>query len=247
MIWSPPARNQERASGQQGARLDRRALLHSGGCAAALWAAAFPAGPAFAQQWVDVNDDSGAPIPNLRVPAELDPFQLPGVLWFGAQAPEVTLFDFSDYNCPVCRQAVPHLDALVRGTPGLRLGIVHNPILSAKSREAARAVLMTLRIGGPERAYALHRRLFALRGTVDGARAMAQAKEIGVDVETPAADIARQVDEALAAQEKIAGGIGFSVTPSYVLNGIALFGHPGPASLGRMIAAVKECDALACG
>ncbi|MBX9758200.1 MAG: DsbA family protein [Beijerinckiaceae bacterium] len=202
--------------------------------------------PALAQQWVDVNDDSGAPIPNLRVPSELDPFHLPGVLWFGAQAHEVTLFDFSDYNCPSCRQAVGQLDALVRATEGLRLGLVHNPILSPKSREAARVVLMTLRLSGPERTYALHRRLFDLRGTVDGVRALAQAKELGVDIEAASAEIARQVDDALAAQEKLASGLGFSVTPSYVLNGIGLFGHPGQRSLAAMIAAVKECDALTC-
>ena len=185
MIWPPRALAMRRAPIAQGARLDRRALLHLGAGAASLALAPFAAAPAFADQWVEVNDDAGAPIPNLRVPAELDPFGLPGVLWFGPQAPEVILFDFSDYNCPVCRQAIPHLDALVRETQGLRLGIVHNPILSPKSREAARVVLLTLRLAGPERAYDLHRRLFALRGTVDGARAMGLAKEIGVDIEAP--------------------------------------------------------------
>lgn len=195
---------------------------------------------------MDVNDDTGAPIPNLRVPTELDPFRLPGVLWFGPQGPEVTLFEFSDYNCPVCKQAAPHLDALVRGTPALRLGLVHNPILSPKSREAARVAMMTLRLAGPERAYDLHRRLFGLRGPVDGPRAADQAREIGVDVAAAAPDVTQQVEDALAAHEKLAGGIGFSVTPSYVLNGIALVGHPGPKSLARMIAAVKECDALVC-
>lgn len=241
-----PSRPAKRAPFLQGARLDRRALLLLGAGAAALSAGAFLPGAARAQQWVDVNDDAGAPIPNLRVASELDPFHLPGVLWFGAQAPEVTLFDFSDYNCPVCRQAVGHLDTLVRATEGLRLGLVHNPILSPKSREAARVVLLTLRLAGPERAYALHRRLFELRGTVDGARALAQARELGVSIEAPSAEIAKQVDDALAAQEKLASSLGFSVTPSYVLNGIGLFGHPGPNSLAKMITAVKACDALTC-
>lgn len=222
-----------------GARLTRRALFAFG-------AAALAAAPARSEQWVEVADDAGAPIPNLRVPSELDPFRLPGVLWFGPASPDVTLFEFSDYNCPVCRQAADHLDVLGRATSGLRIGFIHNPILSQKSREAARVAMLTLRIAGPERAYALHRRLFKLRGTVDGARATTVAKDLGVDVAAASGEMGIQADDALAAHEKLASAIGFSVTPSYVLNGIALVGHPGPKSLARLIQSVKECDALTC-
>lgn len=225
----------------KGARPTRRALLRLGAAAAALAAV-----PALGDQWVEVSDDAGAPIPNLRIPAELDPFGLPGVLWFGPRAPDVTLFEFADFNCPVCRQASAHLDALARETSGLRIGLVHNPVLSAKSREAARVATLTLRIAGPERAYALHRRLFTLRGIVDGGRAASVAKELGVDIAGASATLTGQADEALAAQEKLASAIGFSVTPSYVLNGIGLIGHPGPKSLAAMVRSVKECDAVKC-
>ncbi len=201
---------------------------------------------AHAEQWVEVNDDSGAPIQNLRVPAELDPFRLPGVLWIGPTAPDVTLFEFADYNCPVCKQSSIHLDALVRSVQGLRLGLVQNPILSASSREAARIAMLTLRLAGPAQAYALHQRLFAMRGVVDGARATNAARELGVDTTKADAEMIKQADEALAAQETLASAIGFAVTPSYVLNGIGMFGHPGPKSLARMIEAVKTCDALVC-
>ncbi|MFN3891343.1 MAG: DsbA family protein [Beijerinckiaceae bacterium] len=225
----------------RGARLTRRALLQFAALSATLGAA-----PAIAQQWVEVDDDAGAPIPNLRIPTELDPFRLPGVLWFGPAAPDVTLFEFADYNCPVCKQAAPHLDALVRRTSALRLGFVHNPILSRQSREAARVAMLTLRIAGAERAYALHRGLFALRGPVDGARAASLAREMGVDLASASPEMTKQAEDALTAHEKLANAIGFSVTPSYVLNGIGLFGHPGPGSLAAMIQAVKECDALKC-
>lgn len=201
---------------------------------------------AHADQWVEVNDDAGAPIPNLRVPTELDPFGLPGVLWVGPTAPDVTLFEFADYNCPVCKQASLHLDTLVRSVKGLRLGLINNPILSAASREAARVSVLTLRIAGPAQAYALHQRLFALRGVVDGARAANVARELGVDIAKADPEWSRQADAALEAQEKLANSVGFSITPSYVLNGIGMFGHPGPKSLAQMIEAVKTCDALVC-
>lgn len=201
---------------------------------------------AHAEQWVEVNDDSGAPIPNLRIPTELDPFSLPGVLWIGPTAPDVTLFEFADYNCPVCKQSSIHLDALVRSVQGLRLGLVQNPILSAPSREAARIAMLTLRLAGPAQAYALHQRLFAMRGVVDGARATNAARELGVDTTKADAEMIKQADDALAAQETLANAIGFAVTPSYVLNGIGMFGHPGPKSLARIIEAVKTCDSLVC-
>ena len=201
---------------------------------------------AHAEQWVEVNDDSGAPIPNLRIPTELDPFSLPGVLWIGPTAPDVTLFEFADYNCPVCKKSSIHLDALVRSVQGLRLGLVQNPILSAPSREAARIAMLTLRLAGPAQAYALHQRLFAMRGVVDGARATNAARELGVDTTKADAEMIKQADDALAAQETLANAIGFAVTPSYVLNGIGMFGHPGPKSLARMIEAVKTCDSLVC-
>ncbi|MDP2357227.1 MAG: thioredoxin domain-containing protein [Beijerinckiaceae bacterium] len=233
-------RERPRPEPTNGARLSRRALLLSGASVATL------AGAAQAEQWVEVDDDTGAPIQNLRVPAELDPFRLPGVLWVGPTAPDLTLFEFADYNCPVCKQSSIHLDALVRSVEGLRLGLVQNPILSAPSREAARVAVLTLRLAGPAQAYALHRRLFAMRGVVDGARATNAAREQGVDTTMASPDMIKQADAALVAQEKLANAIGFSVTPSYVLNGIGMFGHPGPKSLARMVEAVKACDALVC-
>jgi protein-disulfide isomerase len=224
-----------------GARPTRRALLLL--CAGA---ATLGASHVAAEQWLDLNDDLGKPIPNLRTPSELDPFRLPGVLWFGPTAPDVTLFEFADYNCPVCKQAATHLDALVRETSGLRLGFIHNPILSAQSREAARFVMLVLRVAGPQKAYALHRELFATRGVVNGARALAAIKAMGVDVTRASAEMTKQADDALAAHEKLANALGFSVTPSYVLNGIGLIGHPGPKALAKMVQSVKECDALIC-
>lgn len=202
---------------------------------------------ASADQWVEVADDAGAPIPNLRIPVELDPFALPGLLWFGDSSPDVHLFEFTDYNCPVCKQAAAHVDGLVRATEGLRVAFVNNPILSSASREAARVVLTALRLRGPEAAYALHLRLFALRGVVDGARATAVALDLGLDLENASPQMRADADRALAAHEKLAGGVGFNVTPSYVLNGIGLFGHPGPKALARMVGAVKTCDELICG
>lgn len=200
-----------------------------------------------AGQWLPLRDDKRAPIQNLRVPSQLDPLALPGLLWFGPATPDVSLIEFMDYNCPVCRIAHRELDALVRQTHELRLGLAHNPILAPGSNSAARVVLGVLRVAGPRTAYDLHGRLMSLRGMVDEARALAQAQELGVTSEAlNAPDVRADVERALAAHLARANSIGLSITPAYVLQGVALFGHPGPESLARMIAAAKECDALIC-
>lgn len=200
-----------------------------------------------AGQWLALRDDKGAPIQNLRVPSELDPFALPGLLWFGPSAPDVSVIEFMDYNCPVCRIAHGELDALVRQTSQLRLGLAHNPILAPGSPGAARVVLGVLRIAGPRAAYDLHGRLMSLRGMVDEARALALALELGVSAQAlNGADVRADVERALAAHLARANSIGFSITPAYVLQGVALFGHPGPKSLARMVEAAKDCDALIC-
>ncbi len=184
---------------------------------------------------------------NLRVPSELDPLALPGLLWFGPPTPDVSLIEFLDYNCPVCRIAHRELDALVRETSEVRLGIAHNPILAPGSPGAARIVLGVLRVAGPRTAYDLHGRLRSLRGLVDEARAQALAQELGVTAEAlNAPDVRADVERAFVAHIARAKAIGFAITPAYVLQGIALFGHPGPQALARMIEAAKECDALIC-
>lgn len=224
----------------------RRRFLELAGAAAglALVAPALGQGPG---QWVDIVDDNGAALVNYRIPSELDPFGLPGVLWMGPSAPDVTLFEFFDYNCPICRGATPEIEALVRATPGLRLGLAHNPILSPGSKAAARIALATLRLKGSKAAYELHTALFSGRGHVNEARALAAAADLGLTREAlEAEDIRADVDRALTAQAQLAKNLGFSVTPAYALQGIAILGHPGPQSLARMVAAAKACDSVVC-
>ncbi len=48
---------------------------------------------------------------------------------------------FTDYNCPACRRAHPHMMAAVRADTGVRLRFLDWPVLGADSRAAARAAL----------------------------------------------------------------------------------------------------------
>ena len=66
------------------------------------------------EQEYALRGDDGAAIRNFRIPAELDPAILPGIVWSGARAGDVVLFEFFDYNCGFCRKAARELGEILR-------------------------------------------------------------------------------------------------------------------------------------
>jgi predicted DsbA family dithiol-disulfide isomerase len=73
------------------------------------------------------------------------------------------------------------------------------------------------------------------------------ARSLGLDREKiEAAADGDDVSSVLKQQVKLASGLGFYATPSFMLNGVGILGYPGAQSTGRMLAAVRTCDKLAC-
>ncbi|TDR94630.1 DsbA family protein [Enterovirga rhinocerotis] len=227
----------------------RRALLIAAAAAVpASVRAASTAGSA-ANQWFAVRGDEGQPVPNTRAPTELveDVEDLPGAIWAGPKGAAVQLVEFYDYNCPWCRAADDARDALQRTRGDLRVGLVGNPILSPASAQATKVDLAVLKRHGAAASYALHKRLFALKGRIDGPRALETAAELGHD----RAEIERIADSdeigtMLRRQMSLAASLGISATPSYVVGGAVVLGYPGPKSLARMVADAATCGTIAC-
>jgi protein-disulfide isomerase len=227
--------------------IDRRAIVRAGfGFFAA---SAFGARRAAAQdsRAFDLFGDDGKRVANYRPPSELSLTGLPGVTWVGSASPDVTLVEFSDYNCPYCRKAAPDLDALVTKDTSFRLGLVNNAIIGLGSVQSAKVQQAVLKLYGPKRAYEFHKAMLAHRGGNDGPAALEIAQSLGLDrvgIET-AAD-SEIVASVLKRQVKLASDLGFYATPSFMLNGVGILGYPGRESTTRMIAAVRKCDKLAC-
>ena len=127
--------------------------------------------------------DDGAPVQNFRIPVELDPAKLPGIIWRGDKSADVILYEFFDYNCAFCRKAQHDIEALLANDPKTRLGLVNYAILSIGSVQAAKVQQAVLEaFCGPKAAYDFHSKLFSKRGqTPDGATALAVARELGLD------------------------------------------------------------------
>ncbi|ACL62121.1 DsbA family protein [Methylobacterium nodulans] len=223
--------------------LSRRSLL------AALLTAA-PAARATEGQWFPLTGDDGRPVANTRLPGELasEIAELPGITWVGSAEPAVTLYEFFDFNCPWCRAAARDLSGLHAASPTLRIGLVHNPILSPRSAQAAKVALALQRRAGSGAAFALYGALLGRSGPIDGPRALEAARDLGHDRAALEAEADSDlVGRALAGQMRLAANLGLSATPSYVVGTTALLGHPGGRTLARVLAAVETCDSVLCG
>ncbi len=229
---------------------NRRGLLGRG--LALLASASLPmtAIPAWAQagSLFPLTSDDGKQVYNYRLPAELSTEGLPGVVWTGAAAPEVILVEYFDYNCPFCRKAEQDLDALLHKNPGLRLGLVNNPILSLGSVQAAKVQQAVLRTAGPAKAYAFHRAVYAKHGPIDGPLALEVVATLGLDAHAveAAADLP-QIGDVIKRQAQLAASLGFEATPSFSLGTVGVLGYPGPNAMAGIVASVKACDKLVCG
>jgi len=195
-----------------------------------------------------LQGDDGKPVANYRLPSELSPSDLPGIIWHGSREADVILVEFFDYNCPYCRKAAADLDTLVSKDRHLRLGLANNAVLGLGSYLTARVQQAVLRLYGPDRAYAFHKQLFAHRGQNDGLAALSIAKTMGLDasaIENSANS--DMIGDVVRRHVQLAADLGIAVSPSFVLSSVGILGYPGPKSIAQMIAASRKCDAPACG
>ncbi|GJE59667.1 DsbA family protein [Methylobacterium trifolii] len=228
-------------------RYDRRHFLT--GLAVAGLGVSAPARAQSYGQAVAVNGDDGKAVANAVLPGEITG-QLPalrGVTYVGPREGETTLYEFFDFNCPYCRKAAADLVSLNAADSGLRLGLVHNPILSPQSAQAAKVALAVQRRLGSEAAWTLYRTLLGRPGRIDGPGALTAAAALGV----PAAEVegiadSEEVRLALKSHMRIAADLGLYATPSYVLGNAGILGHPGARAMAKMIASTRRCDRLAC-
>jgi protein-disulfide isomerase len=193
--------------------------------------------------------DDGAAIANHRVGPELEAqiARLPGIVRVGNPRGRIALYEFYDLNCPYCRRASADLAELVRTEKDVTLVLVPFPVLGIQSIQGSRVELAVAELGKPEQFYDFHRRIFAGRGVVDGNRALAVARELGFDqARLIAAADDDAIGEIMKAHVRLGDALGLAATPSYVIAGVAIVGHPGLQSLRRIVASVRRCGQVAC-
>src|SRR5262249_16913662 len=161
---------------------------------------------------------------------------------------DVTMVEFFDYNCGFCRKALADKLELIKPDPKLRLVLKEFPVLGEGSTQAAQ-VAVSVRLQdktGGKKYLEFHQKMFASRGQVDKARALAVVREIGLDAARAERDMGG--DEArLTIEEsmKLAEALGINGTPTYVVPGQVVVGAVGVEKLREAINTAR-CGKASC-
>jgi protein-disulfide isomerase len=160
---------------------------------------------------------------------------------------DVTLVEFFDYNCGYCKRALADVRGLVKSDPKLRLVMKDFPVLGPDSVEASRVALAVKNQISGDKLFDYHVRLMETRGRVNGEKALALAKEMGLDVARIQKDMESPVILA-ALQENVALGdkLGLTGTPAFIIGDEIIPGAVGADPLRRVVAGVRQCGRATC-
>jgi protein-disulfide isomerase len=160
---------------------------------------------------------------------------------------DVTLVEFFDYNCGYCKRALSDLMGLMKADPKLKVVLKEFPVLGPGSVEAAQvatAVRMQDRTG--KKYLEFHQKLLTGRGQADRARALAAAKETGLDMARLEKDMAsEEVRASLEESMQLADKLGLNGTPSYVVGPNVVVGAVGFEALKEKVESARACAATA--
>ncbi|MFZ2160265.1 MAG: DsbA family protein [Bradyrhizobium sp.] len=174
-------------------------------------------------------------------------FNSPRDVTVGNKAGDVTMVEFFDYNCPYCKRAMTDMMELIKSDPKLKVVLKEFPVLGPSSVEAAQvAVAVHMQDASGKKYLDFHQKLLNGRGQVDKARAMAAAKEVGVDMARLEKDLASpEVRATLEQNFKLAEAMGMNGTPSYVIGKQVVIGAVGVENLKEKIG-IARCGKATC-
>jgi protein-disulfide isomerase len=174
-------------------------------------------------------------------------FNSPRQVTIGNLQGDVTFVEFFDYNCGYCKRAMEDMMALMKEDPKLKVVLKEFPVLGPGSLEAARvAVAVRMQDKTGKKYLDFHQKLLSGRGQADKARAMAAAKEAGLDVARIEKDLASdEVKASLEEAFKLAEKLGLNGTPSYVIGDNVVVGAVGLAALREKINSAR-CGKATC-
>jgi protein-disulfide isomerase len=174
-------------------------------------------------------------------------FNSPRGVVLGNKDGDVTFVEFFDYNCGYCKRAMTDMLDLMKSDSKLKVVLKEFPVLSQGSVEAAQvAVAVRMQDPGGKKYLDFHQRLLGGRGQADKARAIAAAKEAGLDVARIEKDLASpEVRATIEENFKLAESMGMNGTPSYVIGKQVVIGAVGLEGLREKIG-VARCGKATC-
>jgi protein-disulfide isomerase len=168
-------------------------------------------------------------------------FNSPRGVVLGNKDGDVNFVEFFDYNCGYCKRAMADMLDLLKTDPKLKVVLKEFPVLSQGSVEAAQvAVAVRMQDPGGKKYLDFHQKLLGGHGPADKARAMAAAKEAGLDMARLEKDLTSpEVKATIEENFKLAEEMGMNGTPSYVIGKQVVVGAVGLEGLKEKISQAR--------
>ena len=158
-----------------------------------------------------------------------------------------TLVEFFDYNCHYCKGALPDIARLVKDDPNLKVVLKDFPVLGPGSVDAAKVASAARNQLPGDKFWAFHAKLLASHGPAGKAEAMAVAKDLGLDMDKLAKDMASDdVKAGLDETMQLADALQINGTPTFVLGQDVVVGAVGYDQLKSKIDSVHKCGRASC-
>jgi protein-disulfide isomerase len=174
-------------------------------------------------------------------------FNSPRGVTLGNKDGDVTFVEFFDYNCGYCKRAMADMLDLMKNDSRLKVVLKEFPVLSEGSVDAAK-VAVAVRMQDPtgKKYLDFHQKLLGGRGPADKARAMAAAKDAGLDTARIEKDLTSpEVKATIEENMKLAEDMGLNGTPSYVIGKQIVVGAVGLEGLKEKIG-IARCGKASC-
>ncbi|MCH8685567.1 DsbA family protein [Pedomonas mirosovicensis] len=159
---------------------------------------------------------------------------------------DVILVEFFDFRCPFCRKSHSDLKRLIKEDPNLRVVFRDLPILDREGAEplSRRAAIAALAAAKQGRYYDLHDALFSAPGRMTQETLVTAVREAGLDEKRLAADMNdADIEQEIAKNLQLAGNLGLSGTPTYVIGDQIISGAVDYNDLKEAVAKARAAKA----
>jgi len=174
-------------------------------------------------------------------------FNSPRQVTLGNSQGDVTVVEFFDYNCGYCKRAMGDMLDLMKNDGKLKFVLKEFPVLGEGSTQAAQvAVAVRMQDKTGKKYLEFHQKLLGSRGAVDKTRALAVAKEVGLDMARLEKDIGgEEVKSTIEESFRLAEELGLNGTPSYVVGSDVVVGAVGLPTLKAKVNTAR-CGSATC-
>ena len=151
---------------------------------------------------------------------------------------DVTIVEFSDYQCPYCKRAHPAVKSVIANDGKVKLVFKDLPILGEASRIAALAALASR---AQHKHLAFHDALMEFNGKLDRDKIMQIASSVGIDVAQLQKDMEDpKLKEIIDHNMALASALGVRGTPAFVIGDQFVPGAVDADTLKQLIATARK-------